>query len=181
MKKVLVLLIITCLGMMGCSRKILPTDGKTSFTVGLANKAEKKKLEKEIQYWSSEKVRFYLVDNKEEFDVDEDGTIIEGSGEQKKVFIVDKDLQGKLVYIKNKIYWIKFDKNDKRLVPFQRECNGDDCRYFLSVQKSNLSEVLLSDGKKYSVKGNPFLRVLLNFENLDGKESKNASGVTVNE
>lgn len=175
------MLIVTCLVIMSCSRKLLPTDGKTNFTVGLAKKAEKKKLEKEIQYWSSEKVRFYLIDNKEEFDVDENGTIIEGSGEQKKVFIVDKDLPGKLVYIKNQKYWIKFDKNDKRLVPFQRECNGDDCSFYLSVQSNNLSQVRLSDDKIYSVKGNPYLRVLLDFENLDAKDDKKASGVKINE
>ena len=167
--------------MISCSRKTAQTsDNLTDFTVRLAKKAKEKKVEKEIQYWSSEKARLSLITNVNDFDVDEDGVIIETAGTKKKVFNIDKITPGELAYIKSGIYWIKFSKDDSRLVPFKRTCNDNSCIFSLAVQSNNNEEVRLSDGKKYLVRGNPHLKVTREFANDNSKEVKTATGVKVN-
>ena len=183
MKKKIIMLIITCIVVMSCARTKVTGSSisdRVTFTVKLAKKAKTKDVEKEIQYWSSSKVRCVITTNVDDFDVDENGVIIETKGEQQKVFIIPKNTEGKLMYIKNGIYWIKFDKEDERLAPFKRQCNDSTCIFSLAVQTSDKKIVVLSDNKKYKRRGDTHLEVSKKFANNNGKDIKVATGVKVN-
>lgn len=183
MKKKFTILIIACMVIMGCATTKVTGSSisdRVTFTVKLAKKAKTKDVEKEIQYWSSAKVRCAITTNVDDFDVDENGVIIETKGEQQKVFIIPKNTPGKLIYIKNGIYWIQFDKEDERLAPFKRQCADSTCIYSLAVQTSDKKIVVLSDNKRYKRRGDAHLEVSKKFANDNGKDIKVATGVKVN-
>jgi|JI10StandDraft_1071094.scaffolds.fasta_scaffold545963_2 hypothetical protein len=188
MKKVIMLIMLGMLfiGMTGCSKKFVSQSGKRAsipdlvdYTVGLSKNV--KAIEPGVQFWSSEKLQLMITtDNGDEYSVDSNGVIIIGNLNEKKSFTIPKNWPGILVKIEKGTYWIQFDLEDSRLVPFKKTGINDNDIFQLAVTSSDINLVKLNDNKKYSRLGNPHLKVSTKFAASLKNSSKVATGVKIN-
>ncbi len=179
MKKTIIfnIILLVIIMMTGCKVPQSSAPQTVPYTVGMEKKI--KGMETEVQFWSSEDVKCTLNTTSNGYSVDEVGTIVENLENSKNVFYIKRNTPGILVKIEKGIYWIKFDKDDERLVPFQKVGGADSDVFQLAVQNSDITLVLLSDKKKYKHSGNPFLKVSKKFASSLDNNSKVANGVKV--
>lgn len=170
----------------GCSKKNFSQSSEkisnpdlVDYTVGLSKNV--KAIEPGVQFWSSESLQLMSnVEYKNGYSVDGDGVININNSKENSSFIIPKNWPGTLVKIEKGLYWIRFDLEDSRLVPFKKVGSNDDDIFQLAVLSSNTNEVKLNDNKKYLRLGNPHLKVSAKFAASLKNSSKVASGVKVN-
>lgn len=176
MKKIVVIFFAAVM-VIGCKVPQSSSVETVPYTVGLQKKV--KNLESNIQFWVSENTQFTLSVNDNGYSVDENGIIVVSNEKIKTTFLIKKNTPGILDHEEKGIYWVRFDPDDERLVPFQKTGTADGDIFKLAVQVSNTALVLLSDKKKYLHTGNPYLKISKKFASTLDNNAKVAKGVKI--
>lgn len=182
-KNVLKLMTISLILMIGCKKPPQTSSSVSNpetvpYTVGIQKKIYG--LETSVQFWLSENIQFVVSTNNSGYTVDEKGVIIVNSDKTKNTLTIKRNTPGILVKEEKGIYWIRFDPEDERLVPFQRTGYADSDIFQLAVLSNNNLLVLLSDKRKYTKNSDPYLKISKKFASSLENNSKVAKGVKVN-
>lgn len=169
MKKMLFLAVIA-ISFVSCSKTLI------SYTAGIEKKINGQEMA--VQYFLSSDLTLRLSESQDTLVVNDKGELERQKNSSAETFFVKAGTRGVLSNKDGLIYWIKFDPNDDRLVPFMATGQTDGSQFVLATQGVGVTK--LSDDKFYTFRGVPSLKVSQkSISKIDGK-TKNAKGVKVN-
>jgi len=173
MKKMLYFVAIVL--MVGCSPKL------TTYTVGIEKRIPKK--EAGVQYYTSGELVFTMIANHDSLDVNYKGEIEELRNRSSSTFRVKANTPGILTKKETigfvNLYWIKFDNDDPRSVPFIATGPNDQDRFSLALYAQDNRLVQLNDKKWYRYQGQATLMVTKKFVDQIDNTSRTAKGVKI--
>lgn len=154
-----------------CSKNLIP------YTVGIEKKISGQ--ETAVQYFTSADMTFTLIDSQDTLVVNQKGEIEKQKSAESKTFFVKAGTRGVLEKKEEGIYWVRFDPNDDRLVPFAPQEYAPNV-FTLTFLQGSKSTVPLSDDKDYLFRGSTSqLKVSEKVISKMTQEAKKAKGVKV--
>lgn len=153
-----------------CSKTLIP------YTVGIEKKIRGQ--ETAVQYYVSSDLTLTLADYQDTLLVNQKGQIERQKSSNSSQFFVKAGTRGVLEKMEEGIYWVRFDQNDDRLIPFIPTGNSDVNNFMLGVMQ-NSGRVKMSDEKEYNFRGSPNLRVSQKTISKMTQDAKNAKGVKI--
>lgn len=169
MRKVVVIASLLML-LTSCSKNLIP------YTVGIEKKIQGQ--ETAVQYYASSDLALLLPDYQDTLLVNEKGEIERQKSSNSSEFYVKTGTRGVLGKIEEGVYWIKFDQNDDRMIPFVPNDTLDISNFTLGVMELS-RRVKMSDQKEYIFRGSPSLRVSQKVISKITQDTKTAKGVKI--
>lgn len=170
MRKLLFFAVTIIILLSSCSKTLIP------YTVGIEKKI--KGQEMQVQYYTSADITFTLASGQDTLIVNDKGEIERQKNSESTTFFVKSGTRGVLEKKEDLIYWIRFDPNDDRLVPFIPVGRLDENGFTLAMVATS-GRVKLSDQKEYLYRGTSSLKVSQKVISKMTQEAKTAKGVKI--